>query len=267
MTDSSIITNTVEQGVKMGVDASKLGLAIATAVTGASLASPAFPVIATVLIITATCAKLYAQNKKLSKLFTRSYKLVQQINETYSKLQNIAKNKFSIDIDPEKVKQVTEDINEINDIISKIAGPDTINQIKKDAELKKLDPNKEPAEGISYQKGFFSRLKRMMIPGEAIANFREKLVNLSLSFSILQAEFLIQLTDPDKTDIAQKLADTPNVNPIDVIEDNPDAFDKNLEASQKSINENTEGNPAPIGGRKTRRKINKRKRRTVKNNV
>jgi hypothetical protein len=85
---------------------------------------------------------------------------------------------------------------------------------------------------------------------------------LNISFSILQGEFLIQLTDPDNEEIADDVNNIKIEKAETIVKEDGG---KTLEESKIESEKPIESTPTQGGTR--RRKINKRKRRTVKNNV
>lgn len=173
MADSETKASTVRSATEIGSNVAQFSSAIAVA-AGAAAAGPALPIIAGVLVIATVCAEKYAQNKKLSNLFKQTARLLKKINTLYSRLKAIANKKYNVDID---VSAVTNDINELNDVVARIAGPNTLKEIQ------------ENNTSIVRKKSFFSRVKGVLFPEGVIANFREKIVNLSLSFNMLQSSF------------------------------------------------------------------------------
>lgn len=221
------------------------GIAGVVALATGLSAGPALPIVATVIVVAAACAKIYAQNKKLRKLFIRSSKICDKIREILTKIDAINKTQ-EIKID---LSMVIEDLNKISEIIARIAGPDTIRTINESTK------NQVP---IEQSKGIFARVKRMLVPGSAIASFREKLVNLSLSFSIVQAELVLILEDPINqliAAVAAKAVPGPLTININVL--------KNMEETAKEGVPTTEEDPS--GGRRRTRRHRKNNRRTYKN--
>jgi hypothetical protein len=186
------------------------------------------------------CAEKYSQNKKLSKLFKQTALLLKKINVLYSRLKAIANKKYKVDID---ITGVTNDINELNDVIARIAGPKTLKEIQ------------ENNTSIVRKKSFFSRVKGVLFPEGVISNFREKIVNLSLSFNMLQSEFLIILADPDNEYIANLVTETQPEDPNKILFENPMILQKEIDIASKGI---TSEDPTPVqpsGGRKTQRNM------------
>lgn len=246
MADTETKASTVRSATEMSSNIAQISSAIAVA-AGAAAAGPALPVIAGILVIATVCAEKYAQNKKLSKLFKQTAVLVKKINTLYSRLKAIANKKYNVDID---VTTVSNDINELNDVIARIAGPNTLKEIQQNI-------------SIARKKSFFSRVKGVLFPEGVIANFREKIVNLSLSFNMLQSEFLIILADPDNEYIADLVTDTPAEDPNVILSQNPGILDKDIAIASKGITSEDPTPVQPTGGRKTHRNM-KSVRRTMK---
>jgi len=243
MADTETKTATVRSATDIGTKVAEVSSAIAVA-AGAAAAGPALPIIAGVLVIATVCAEKYAQNKKLSSLFKQTARLLKKINTLYSRLKAIANKKYKVDID---VSQVTNDITELNDVIARIAGPNTLKEIQ------------ENNVNLVRKKSFFSRVKGVLFPEGVIANFREKIVNLSLSFNMLQSEFLIILADPDNEYIADLVTDTPAEDPNKILIENPMILQKDIALAEQGLPTTSSAS----GGRKTQRNM-KSLRRTMK---
>ena len=241
MGDSALQASTVKSAAEIGSTTAQVTAAIAAA-AGAAAAGPALPIIAGIIVISTVCAEKYAQNKKLSNLFKQTARLLNKINTLYSRLKVIAAKKYKVQID---ISQVTSDINELNDMIARIAGPDTLKEIQQNG------------ASIVKKKSFLSRVKGILFPEGVISNLREKIVNLSLSFNMLQSEFVIILADPDNEYLANLVTDTPPEDPNAVLAQNPAILQKDIDIASQGLPS------TPSAGRRTRRNT-KSLRRTMK---
>jgi hypothetical protein len=233
-------TALTKKGVETGAKIATISSAVAV-LAGAAGAGPALPVVAAVAVIAVQCAKIYAQNKKLSKMFIQTHKLVEKVYALLSRMVEISK-KRNLNLDVTEVQTAAQDIR---DTIARIAGPDTIRQIEQDVKSGQ-DPSQKPPS-------FWQRFRRTVTAGEVINDFREKIVNLSLAFNILQTEFALQLDDPKNEDIVEIPA--PPTTPEQTVSQDPAALEAAVVASQT---------PAPAqGAGRTRRRRSKRSK-TVK---
>ena len=216
------------------------------ALAGAAAAGPALPVIIGIAAIAAAGAKIYAQNKKLARMFTQTSKLTAKIKVLLAGMIAVSVRK-NLTLDVSDVQTAADDIL---DTIARIAGPDTIRQIQEDLRTGQA-PNVNPNR--------WQRFKRAFTPGTAINNFREQLVNLSLAFSILQSEFALQLEKPENdglvalTDSAAPAADPAQVAKIL----------QGAEAAAAAPEDPTTSTPG-TGGRTTRRRRHRGRRKTSK---
>lgn len=221
--------------------------AIAVA-AGAAAAGPALPIVLGVAVAAAVCVKLYAQNKKLAKMFVDVTRTVDKVNLLLTKMKAVAdKKQLPLDVTP-----VTQAATDLQGIIAKFAGPQVMAEINKDlAEGRK--PDQKPA-------GYWDRARRSLTAGLLIGDLREKLVNLSIAFSILQSEFALQLDDPENEALAATAGDVET--PTQVTPENAGEVAKANAVAASAVDEN----PAPpqgAGRRKTRRRRPRSKTRRL----
>lgn len=230
-------TTLLKKGTETGAKIATVSSAIAV-VAGAAGAGPALPIVAAVAVIAAQCVKIYAQNKKLSKMFIQTNKVVGKVYALLTKMEAVSK-KRNINLDVSEVQAAAQ---EIRDTIARIAGPDTIRQIEQDVKSGQ-DPSQKPP-------GFWQRFKRTFTAGEVINDFREKIVNLSLAFSILQTEFALQLDDPKNEDLIETANMAPQKPVETVVEENPQALSEAAAVAGTA--------PPAEGAGRTRRRRSKR---------
>jgi hypothetical protein len=214
--------------------------AIAVA-AGAAAAGPALPIIASIAVLAAAGARIYAQNKALAKLFIRTEKMIRKIESLLVKMYQISQvRKFDID-----VSAVRTALDELLLTIARISGPNTIRQIQSDGGV--IVAAKPP--------GYWSKFIRKIIPGDTIQTFRNQIVDLAIAFSILQSEFAIQLDAPGNEDLAAQASQPSQPNPA-----NPA---KTLEDIANAVGADPEN---PVGGsrRTTRHRKANRRRKTFR---